>query len=162
MWTKSSLNFTFWKFLEHSALTKILFNLSWKYSSMFYPFKNKDFSWNWITYTYLFFSLQGDLPAVKSILTALDSGSVQNLINFAPGGANTLLFKACENGHRDVVNFLLDKGKYRTVWKLQDFSVTQILREIMSICNVKICHFNTFRDSVSWFVWIFALFEGLN
>ena len=67
---------------------------------------------------------------MKSILTALDSGSVQNLINFAPGGANTLLFKACENGHRDVVNFLLDKGKYRTVWKLQDFSVTQILREI--------------------------------
>ena len=36
---------------------------------------------------------QGDLPAVKSILSALDPGSVQNLINFAPGGANTLFFK---------------------------------------------------------------------
>ena len=36
---------------------------------------------------------QGDLPAVKSILSALDPASVQNLINFAPGGANTLFFK---------------------------------------------------------------------
>lgn len=52
----------------------------------------------------------GDLMAVKSILSALDSASVQNLINFAPGGSNTLLFKACENGHKEVVNFLLDKG----------------------------------------------------
>ena len=58
---------------------------------------------------FLFF-FQGDLPAVKSILTALDPGSIQNLINFAPGGANTLLFKSCENGHKEVVNFLLDKG----------------------------------------------------
>ena len=52
----------------------------------------------------------GDFSAVKSILSALDPYSVQNLINFAPGGANTLLFKACENGHKEVVLFLLDKG----------------------------------------------------
>ena len=53
---------------------------------------------------------QGDLPAVKSILSTLDTASVQNLINFAPGGANTLLFKACENGHKEVVLYLLEKG----------------------------------------------------
>jgi ankyrin repeat protein len=44
------------------------------------------------------------------VLSTLDPGSVQNLINFAPGGANTLLFKACENGHKEVVTFLLEKG----------------------------------------------------
>ena len=51
---------------------------------------------------------QGDLPAVKSILSALDSLSIQNLINFAPGGANTLLFK----GNFECIKVLHIKQNY--------------------------------------------------
>ena len=45
---------------------------------------------------------QGDLPAIKSVLSTLDAQAVSNLINFAPRGSNTMLFRACENGHKDV------------------------------------------------------------
>ena len=47
-----------------------------------------------------------------------------------------------------------------TVWKLQDYSITQILREIIvgELRVSKLCHFNTFRGSEFW-LWIFALFE---
>jgi len=45
---------------------------------------------------------QGDLHAVKSILNSMDQTSVLNLINFVPKGSNTLLFRASENGHKEV------------------------------------------------------------
>ena len=45
---------------------------------------------------------QGDLPAVKSVLSTLDQQAVLNLISFAPRGSNTMLFRACENGHKEV------------------------------------------------------------
>jgi hypothetical protein len=51
---------------------------------------------------------QGDLHAVKSILSTMDHQAVANLINFVPKGNNTLLFRACENGHKEVkAQFLL-------------------------------------------------------
>ena len=50
-----------------------------------------------------------------------------------------------------------------TVWKLKNFSSTQILREIKVfwIFRLKMCHWNTFIGSEFWFVRFFALLKLL-
>ena len=40
----------------------------------------------------------------------MDAATLGTVINHASNGSNTLLFKAAEYGHRDVVQFLLDQG----------------------------------------------------
>ena len=52
----------------------------------------------------------GDLAAVKSVLCPMDAAAVASTVNYVAGGGNTLLFKAAEHGHKDVVNFLLEHG----------------------------------------------------
>lgn len=52
---------------------------------------------------------QGDMLAFKSVLGSLESPAAV-IINFAPNGANTLLFKAAEGGHKDLVSYLITAG----------------------------------------------------
>ncbi|XP_034942841.1 leucine-rich repeat serine/threonine-protein kinase 1 [Chelonus insularis] len=53
--------------------------------------------------------MQGDTVAARNIIqTTLDH--LEYIINMAPNGANTLLFIACEMGHKDIVRLLLDHG----------------------------------------------------
>ena len=55
----------------------------------------------------------GDLAAVKSLLLTLEDATStkhNSLLNFAPSGSATLLFRAAENGHREVVSHLLAAG----------------------------------------------------
>ena len=56
----------------------------------------------------------GDLAAVKSLLLTLEDATSStkhnSLLNFAPSGSATLLFRAAENGHREVVSHLLAAG----------------------------------------------------
>ncbi len=56
--------------------------------------------------------VSGDLSSVRSLLSSLpDAVAIATTINFiGSGGSNTLLFKASEYGHREVVSFLLDNG----------------------------------------------------
>lgn len=53
--------------------------------------------------------IQGDIVAARNILQDL-SNDLECVINMAPNGANTLLFVASENGHKDIVRLLLDYG----------------------------------------------------
>ncbi|XP_072749395.1 leucine-rich repeat serine/threonine-protein kinase 1 [Anoplolepis gracilipes] len=53
--------------------------------------------------------IQGDTVAARSIIQSL-STDLECVINMAPNGANTLLFVACESGHKDIVRLLLDHG----------------------------------------------------
>lgn len=52
---------------------------------------------------------QGDVTKCKQMIESLQ-GDSECVINMAPNGANTLLFLACESGHRDLVKLLLDSG----------------------------------------------------
>lgn len=57
--------------------------------------------------------MSGDLPAVRTVLSSLpDATSTAGVVNHTGNGAgsNTLLFKASEHGHRDLVAYLLDCG----------------------------------------------------
>lgn len=51
-----------------------------------------------------------DVGAVRKILASLPSGDVELVVNMAPGGANTILFIACQTGRKDMVRALLDAG----------------------------------------------------
>lgn len=53
--------------------------------------------------------IQGDTISVRNIIQGL-STDLECVINMAPNGANTLLFVACESGHKDIVRLLLDHG----------------------------------------------------
>ena len=53
--------------------------------------------------------LQGDASAAKNIVQGLSS-DLESIVNLAPNGANTLLFIACEMGHKEIVRVLLDHG----------------------------------------------------
>ncbi|KAE8744037.1 hypothetical protein FOCC_FOCC009321 [Frankliniella occidentalis] len=52
--------------------------------------------------------LAGDLTLVRSLLAELGP-EAELVINMAPSGSNTLLFLACELGHREMVQDLLDR-----------------------------------------------------
>ncbi|XP_069190679.1 leucine-rich repeat serine/threonine-protein kinase 1-like isoform X2 [Procambarus clarkii] len=52
---------------------------------------------------------RGDVSRAKAILRDLGA-EAQIIINSAPNGSNTLLFKACEEGQREMVRLLLDHG----------------------------------------------------
>ncbi|KMQ95071.1 leucine-rich repeat serine threonine-protein kinase 1-like protein [Lasius niger] len=47
--------------------------------------------------------------AAEHIIQGL-STDLECVVNMAPNGANTLLFVACESGHKDIVRLLLDHG----------------------------------------------------
>ncbi|EFN82819.1 Leucine-rich repeat serine/threonine-protein kinase 2 [Harpegnathos saltator] len=51
--------------------------------------------------------IQGDTVAARNIIQGL-SNDLECVVNMAPNGANTLLFVACESGHKDIVRLLLD------------------------------------------------------
>ncbi|XP_024943937.1 leucine-rich repeat serine/threonine-protein kinase 1 isoform X2 [Cephus cinctus] len=53
--------------------------------------------------------IQGDTIAARTVIQNL-SNDLECVINMAPNGANTLLFVACEMGHKDIVRLLLDHG----------------------------------------------------
>ncbi|KAI4476963.1 hypothetical protein M0804_013143 [Polistes exclamans] len=53
--------------------------------------------------------IQGDIVAARNMIQSL-STDLESIINMAPNGANTLLFIACEMGHKDIVKLLLDNG----------------------------------------------------
>ncbi|KOX77506.1 Leucine-rich repeat serine/threonine-protein kinase 1 [Melipona quadrifasciata] len=53
--------------------------------------------------------IQGDIVAAKNLIQGHTS-DLECIINMAPNGANTLLFIACEMGHKDIVRLLLDYG----------------------------------------------------
>lgn len=53
--------------------------------------------------------IQGDTVAAKNLIQGHTS-DLECIINMAPNGANTLLFIACEMGHKDIVRLLLDYG----------------------------------------------------
>lgn len=53
--------------------------------------------------------IQGDVVAAKNLIQGHTS-DLECIINMAPNGANTLLFIACEMGHKDIVRLLLDHG----------------------------------------------------
>ncbi|KAG7189414.1 hypothetical protein KM043_017118 [Ampulex compressa] len=53
--------------------------------------------------------IQGDTVAARNIIQGLTS-DLESIVNMAPNGANTLLFIACEMGHKDIVRLLLDHG----------------------------------------------------
>ncbi|KZC04554.1 Leucine-rich repeat serine/threonine-protein kinase 1 [Dufourea novaeangliae] len=53
--------------------------------------------------------IQGDTVAARNIIQGLVTDA-EYIINMAPNGANTLLFMACEMGHKDIVHLLLDHG----------------------------------------------------
>ncbi|KAK4295198.1 hypothetical protein Pmani_032225 [Petrolisthes manimaculis] len=52
---------------------------------------------------------RGDVSRARAILRDLGA-EAQVIINSAPNGSNTLLFKACEEGQREMVRLLLDHG----------------------------------------------------
>ncbi|XP_063611108.1 leucine-rich repeat serine/threonine-protein kinase 1-like [Penaeus indicus] len=52
---------------------------------------------------------RGDVSRAKAILRDLGA-EAEIIINSAPNGSNTLLFKACEEGQREMVRLLLDHG----------------------------------------------------
>lgn len=51
-----------------------------------------------------------DAASTRRILSSLSSGDAELVVNMAPGGANTLLFTACQTGRKDLVRTLLDHG----------------------------------------------------
>ncbi|KYN26991.1 Leucine-rich repeat serine/threonine-protein kinase 1, partial [Trachymyrmex cornetzi] len=53
--------------------------------------------------------IQGDTVAARNIIQGL-STDLECVVNMTPNGANTLLFVACESGHKDIVRLLLDHG----------------------------------------------------
>lgn len=54
-------------------------------------------------------SSRGDIGKMRTLLRELE-GEANLVINSAPNGSNTLLFKACEEGHKEIVKLLLDYG----------------------------------------------------
>lgn len=52
----------------------------------------------------------GDLAALRAVIDPLDAPTVSALVNHASSGSNTLLFKASEYGHRDLVQYLIERG----------------------------------------------------
>lgn len=54
--------------------------------------------------------VSGDLLSVKSILSDLEPPTASALVNHASSGSNTLLFKASEHGHREIVSYLIENG----------------------------------------------------
>ncbi|XP_033223116.1 leucine-rich repeat serine/threonine-protein kinase 1 [Belonocnema kinseyi] len=53
--------------------------------------------------------LQGDASAAKNIIQG-QSSDLESIVNLVPNGANTLLFIACEMGHKEIVRVLLEHG----------------------------------------------------
>lgn len=51
----------------------------------------------------------GDVEKTRKIIADLGS-EAESVINSVTGGCNTLLYKACEDGHTDIVNLLLEHG----------------------------------------------------
>lgn len=51
-----------------------------------------------------------DVSAVRRLLGGLPETDVELVVNMAPGGANTLLFVACQTGRREMVRALLEAG----------------------------------------------------
>lgn len=47
---------------------------------------------------------------MRRILSSLPAGDAELVVNMAPGGANTLLFVACQTGRKELVRVLLDSG----------------------------------------------------
>ncbi|RXG51538.1 Leucine-rich repeat serine/threonine-protein kinase 1 [Armadillidium vulgare] len=50
---------------------------------------------------------KGDVSRAKAILSSLD-GDSESIINSAPSGSCTLLYRACEEGQKDLVRLLLE------------------------------------------------------
>uniref|UniRef100_A0A6A7FVB2 non-specific serine/threonine protein kinase n=2 Tax=Hirondellea gigas TaxID=1518452 RepID=A0A6A7FVB2_9CRUS len=52
---------------------------------------------------------RGDVPRARTLLRDLGEEATV-IINAAPNGTNTLLFKGCEEGHKEMVRLLLEHG----------------------------------------------------
>ncbi|OXA37186.1 Leucine-rich repeat serine/threonine-protein kinase 1 [Folsomia candida] len=52
----------------------------------------------------------GDVETVKSLLKEVGKVGAESIVNFTPNGTNSLLFKACEIGNKELVRMLLDAG----------------------------------------------------
>ncbi|CAG0894784.1 unnamed protein product, partial [Cyprideis torosa] len=56
-------------------------------------------------------ALENDVQKVKSLLGTVQRPEERAIIlNAAPDGANTILYKACEDGHKELVKVLLENG----------------------------------------------------
>lgn len=52
----------------------------------------------------------GDVRTLKKLLKDIGKAEAHSLINMTPNGTNTLLFKACEGGNKELVELLLEHG----------------------------------------------------
>lgn len=52
----------------------------------------------------------GEVHTLKNLLKDIGKVEAQSLVNMTPNGTNTLLFKACEGGNKELVELLLENG----------------------------------------------------
>lgn len=52
----------------------------------------------------------GDVATLRNLLKDIGKMDAQSLINMTSNGTNTLLFKACEGGNKELVELLLENG----------------------------------------------------
>src|SRR5882724_147907 len=52
---------------------------------------------------------KGNAIEAKEIIAKCGTDA-EFIVNYTPNGCNTLLFKACQDGHKDIVELLISKG----------------------------------------------------